>query len=266
MTNPVEPTATPTVDDIRGIFRLLNECLDLWADPEAWQLHLLRGACEIVGDAPAGQLQLFQPTDRPDRPQLVPLASTWPTEEARQLYLESCDPDSGVELPNFASAIGPAMDGGAIGITRRMVVPDEPWYASPFFRRYVEPTGADEFVIGVTPAPQLRGLLNVSVMRALGAPAAAHRSAATLAILAQELQPLLGTRLALADQKSMAGLTSRQRQTLELLLDGLSEKQVAAEMGVKLATAHTYVVQLHKHFDVQSRGELMSYFVKRRPE
>ena len=124
----------------------------------------------------------------------------------------------------------------------------------------------DEFVLGVTPAPQLRGLLNCSVRRANGAPPAEHRAAATLAILAQGLVPLIGARLALADQKSMAGLTSRQRQALELLLEGLSEKQVAAEMGVKLSTAHTYVVQLHKHFDVQSRGELMSYFVKRKPQ
>lgn len=262
MTSPAEPT----IDDIRSVFHLLNECLELWADPDAWQAHLLRGASDIVGESPAGQLQLFQPTDRPDRPQLVPLSSTWPTEDARRRYLESCDPDSGVELPNFATAIAPAMQGGAVGFTRRMVVPDEPWYASDFFTRYVEPTGADDFVIGVTPAPQLRGLLNVSVMRAIDAPPAEHRAAATLAILAQELVPLIGTRLALADQKSMAGLSPRQRETLELLLEGLSEKQVARELGVKLSTAHSYVVQLHKHFDVQSRGELMSYFVRRRPE
>ncbi|MEM1071896.1 MAG: LuxR C-terminal-related transcriptional regulator [Planctomycetota bacterium] len=256
----------PTVDDIRGVFRLLNECLELWADPEAWQQHLLAGASSIVGDSPASQLQLFQPTDQPDRPQLIPLASVWPSEEARELYLESCDPASGVELPNFASAIGPAMQGGAIGITRPMVVPDEAWYPSPFFQRYVKPTGSDEFVIGITPAPQLRGLLNISTMRAIDAEPADHRFAAVLAILAQELVPLIGTRLALADQKSMAGLTPRQRQALELLLEGFSEKQVAAEMGVKLSTAHTYIVQLHKHFDVQSRGELMSYFVKRTPQ
>ena len=171
----------PTVADIRRVFRLLNECLELWADPDAWQAHLLGGASKLVGDSPAGQLQLFQPTDRPNRPQLIPLASTWPSDDARALYLESCDPDSGVELPNFASAVEPAMAGGAVGFTRRMVVPDEPWYASDFYQRYVEPAGADEFVLGVTPAPQLRGLLNVSVMRSTGAPPAEHRAAATLA-------------------------------------------------------------------------------------
>jgi FixJ family two-component response regulator len=53
-------------------------------------------------------------------------------------------------------------------------------------------------------------------------------------------------------------LTPRLRQTLELLLQGDSEKQVAFRLGLSRHTVHDYVKSLHRHFGVQSRGELMA--------
>ena len=255
----------PTIDDIRGVFRLLNECCEMWADPEAWQAHLLTGVRRVL-DGTIGHLHIAQPQPGSDRPNAVPLAWSGEHPRGRELYERSIAPDAEVDLPSFGEAIAPVFQGGALGITRRMSVPDELWYQSTFYREYVEPLGADEFATGISAAPAVRGLLFLGGSRVHGADAIEPVKAATLAILTEELAALIGTRLALADQKSMAGLSPRQRETLELLLDGLSEKQVAAEMGVKLSTAHTYVVQLHKHFDVQSRGELMSYFVRRQPD
>ncbi|MFG0328106.1 MAG: helix-turn-helix transcriptional regulator [Phycisphaerales bacterium JB037] len=254
----------PSVDDIRGVFRLLNECLELWADPDAWQQHLLLGVRGLV-DTPIGQLQLMQPTENPDRPRIIPLAWSGENETARRLYHASTEPESGVELPAFSGVAAPAIGGGSVGLTRRMAVPDHAWYESRWYKEFVEPSGVDEFGIGMSFAPSLGCMLMLGGNRTADADPIPPVTAATLAILAEELVPLLGTRLALADQTSMSGLSPRQRQTLELLLDGLSEKQVAAEMGIKQSTAHGYIVELHRHFDVSSRGELLSYFVRRRP-
>lgn len=254
----------PSLTDIRRVFRLLNECLDRWADPQAWQSHLLREVCDIAGGVNA-QLQLMRPGTSPDRPEIVPLA--WFGDPAhRQHYLDSLDPETMPAYPGFGADASPALDGGAIGFTRRMVIPDEAWHASRLYREFVAPIDADEFAIGMSFAPHLEGVVGIASSRARGAPPIPPVVAATLAILAEEVAPLIGVRLALADQTSMHGLTARQRQTLELLLDGLSEKQVARAMGVKLSTVHSYVVELHRHFDVSSRGELMSYFVKRTPK
>lgn len=78
-----------------------------------------------------------------------------------------------------------------------------------------------------------------------------------------ELGPHLGRALALSHEPSLSGLAPRVRQTLEALLEGDSEKQAAARLGLSTATVHEYVIALHRHFGVASRAELMAYFLRR---
>ena len=54
----------------------------------------------------------------------------------------------------------------------------------------------------------------------------------------------------------------RLRQTLGRLLAGDSEKQIALHLGVSPHTVHVYVKRLYRHYDVCSRGELLSRFVR----
>jgi DNA-binding NarL/FixJ family response regulator len=54
------------------------------------------------------------------------------------------------------------------------------------------------------------------------------------------------------------GLSPRMRQTLELLLAGDSEKQVAHKLKLSQHTVHVYAKSLYKHFGVSSRGELLA--------
>ena len=41
------------LDEIESVFRLVQECRELWADADAWQMHLLHGACHLTGTAVA---------------------------------------------------------------------------------------------------------------------------------------------------------------------------------------------------------------------
>lgn len=59
----------------------------------------------------------------------------------------------------------------------------------------------------------------------------------------------------------LPNLSPRMRQTLDRLLIGDSEKQIAAHLGVSKHTIHVYVKALYKGFDVCSRGELLAKFV-----
>jgi DNA-binding CsgD family transcriptional regulator len=54
-------------------------------------------------------------------------------------------------------------------------------------------------------------------------------------------------------------------QTLERLLAGDSEKQIARHLAVSPHTVHVYVKALYKRFGVCSRGELFARFVARGP-
>ena len=55
-----------------------------------------------------------------------------------------------------------------------------------------------------------------------------------------------------------AGLSPRQRDTLECLLEGMSEKEVARQLGLSPHTVHVYVKALHRAFSVRSRAELLT--------
>lgn len=72
---------------------------------------------------------------------------------------------------------------------------------------------------------------------------------------------MLGARFSAAPPDPTAGLCPRQRQTLDRLLAGDSEKQIAIRLGVSQHTIHAYVKGLYRHFNVNSRGELLARFV-----
>jgi DNA-binding CsgD family transcriptional regulator len=60
-------------------------------------------------------------------------------------------------------------------------------------------------------------------------------------------------------------LSQRQRDTLNHLLDGLNEPEIAKKMCVSTHTVHTYIKTLYRHFDVTSRAQLLSPFIERLP-
>jgi DNA-binding CsgD family transcriptional regulator len=47
------------------------------------------------------------------------------------------------------------------------------------------------------------------------------------------------------------------------LLDGVAEQQIAQQLDLSVPTVHEYVMDLHRHFHVQSRGELLALFLRR---
>ena len=84
-------------------------------------------------------------------------------------------------------------------------------------------------------------------------------------LLHDEIAPLVGVRLTTEEHLSRDGLSRRLRETLSLLLEGQSEKQVASSLNLGTRTVHDYVMRLYEHFRVSSRAELLAYFIRRTP-
>lgn len=105
----------------------------------------------------------------------------------------------------------------------------------------------------------------ITVDRPHGAPPFGSREITLLKLLHDEIAPLVGVRLATEEHVSRNGLSKRLRETLSLLLEGYSEKQVASELRLGTRTVHDYVTKLYEHFRVSSRAELLAYFIRRRP-
>lgn len=104
--------------------------------------------------------------------------------------------------------------------------------------------GASGYLLKSTPLPQLKaGLLDVAQG---GAPMS--RSVARKVLHHFKPHPLA----------LPAGLTGREREVVERLVEGHSEKQVAARLGLSLQTVHAHVKSIYRKLHVSSRSELLS--------
>jgi DNA-binding NarL/FixJ family response regulator len=81
------------------------------------------------------------------------------------------------------------------------------------------------------------------------------------------LRCVLRNLLGLRDQRTCVPgmrkrLSPRLRQTLNALLTGASEKEIASHLGISYYTEHEYVKELFRRFNVSSRAELMAAVLK----
>lgn len=60
-----------------------------------------------------------------------------------------------------------------------------------------------------------------------------------------------------------ATLTNREREVLELLADGLGNKQIAAQLGISTNTVKTHLEMLFEKLGVSSRAEAVGVGVRR---
>lgn len=96
----------------------------------------------------------------------------------------------------------------------------------------------------------------LKLARSLGTGASAEEKRRLIADFCRWIGRRLGT---LGDRPSVdPKLPPRLRQTLDHLLAGDSEKQVAAKLNLSPHTVHIYVKSLYKHYQVSSRGELLA--------
>ena len=71
--------------------------------------------------------------------------------------------------------------------------------------------------------------------------------------------PALPTEQALDRQ-----LTPRERQVLELLAEGLSDKAIASEMGISVETVRTHLVSVFGKLGATSRLQAVVHALRRR--
>lgn len=58
-------------------------------------------------------------------------------------------------------------------------------------------------------------------------------------------------------------LSPRQAQIIKLLLSGHSDKQIARELHIAVATVRTHLSRLFSRFDIEDRSELILYVFSR---
>ena len=246
----------------------VGECCELWDDPAAWRRHALEGACRIIGSRTAHFIEIsIDPATQSLRPRL--LADTgFDARTERKLLVESLKEPFENVTPLADRLVDHLFTKGPVCATRPMLLSSvHEWQRFDGFQQFRRPASCDEFAISLRagsaamgPCFQIFGL-----DRSPGDRAVNPREREVLSLLHAELHAREGQLLANHRHLSREGLSRREGQTLDALLQGLSEKEVAARLKLSVPTVHQYVTRLYRHFNVSSRAELMSYFIRRRP-
>lgn len=248
------------VQDVQDVYRLIGECRDLGSDPALWFPRMLEGLCGIFGALSATGGEGWWA--RPHRP-VEPVS-------AFQFGLKGRHYERFLE---YMRTNGPAADpiyhplqqlpDRLITRTRRQLLSDALWYRSVVFNDYLRPTNIDHFLISLGQVSDAGAISGIHLDRSTGDRDFSSREQCLLNFFHGEIGRLIGRALVSATEPSPEKLSPRLRQTLACLLDGDSEKQVAARLGLSPTTTHQYVTALYRRFGVQSRAQLLAYVMRR---
>ena len=238
--------------------RLLGECTELGDDPDAWQDHLANGADRLIGGYTTFKILHVEA----GLPVFDVARLSSQCDEQMRAQLAQCLADGGHrELPELANLMPFAYRTGEVSFRYSDLTGGlRAFHNSPFYDRYLRPLRVGDAVAANNLQPSGQ-LISVWLMRERGDRAFSGREQCTLAFLNALLAGSVGARLVTPIHSPR--LAPRVRQTLTALLQGDSEKQIAARLGLQRSTVHGYVRELYRQYGVRSRGELMARFVRR---
>ena len=247
--------------DFRRACRLIHDCRDVGHDPAAWRAVLIEGVAGMV-DASVVIASEFALAGECAG---INLADRWPDSKLRERWMRdhvvTGDYRNTTSFRRYS-----ALQGGLITRTREQLVEDGEWYISSEFNEAHRTFGVDDLMASNLRSGDPPMLYGFQALRALGTRRFLARERRLVRLFHRELAPHLGTTLAREPGGPLAGLTPRLRQTLECLLEGDGEKQVALKLGLSRHTVHEYVKALYRRFRVNSRGELLATCLRHRPD
>ncbi len=237
--------------DVRNVFRLIGEIRELGADPEQWRPHMVRRlqkmlACELVISSEIH----FKKTGR----QTSVIDIGWgcgADGETWRIFTErdgERPEDYWLTAGQAAPAAAPA-EGAEAGAEEVSVIPVKP--AKPLY-------GGHCFILSQYPLPHVGAVDQLGLHRTSAEHTFTRAEHRLVHLLHVELGRLWRKDALDKAKDPTKDLPPRLSQTLNELLEGASEKQIAMKLELSRHTIHNYVKALHQRFQVSSRGELLA--------
>lgn len=242
--------------EVGSLIRLLNEVHDLAEEPRLWKEHYLRTVGRLVG-SPVGICALVHGVAEGSGwryASVVDVGFTGDQRAAARRWLQG-------EAPSDPMEAIARRRGQLVTAMRREVVSDQAWHESPHLREVREQVGVEDCIYSLFRLPQPGWAMCIEFHRTWGDRRRFGLRERVLVHLAHSgLGPLYEREARIAEIVGGAqdGLTPRMRQTLDLLLSGLSEKEAARELRLSPNTLHVHVRSLYRHYNVNTRAELMA--------
>lgn len=253
------------LEDVRALLQLVGECRDLGDDPLAWREHFCHRLAQLTG---AGLVDLGDAVRSGGRLRLLHLCAWgWhsgfdPTAPGQTL----AEHDTDLKFPPLFRAYFD-LSSGEFGtrVSRTDEDREREWDLSSYRELVQTPVGCGHTLLCFLTLPGGRGEVCSLVLNRWRTEArdftARHRMLMAEAHAA--VVPLVGGPLAGFDEPSPADLPPRVRQVLRCLLEGDSDKQAAARLGISRFTVNEYTKEVYRHFRVQGRPELLARWVHR---
>ncbi|WP_165251503.1 helix-turn-helix transcriptional regulator [Paludisphaera soli] len=247
--------------------RLVGECRDLGDDRLAWRGRLTEGIAKMIdadlvfsGEV-AGCVAL--------RPRgLGSVEWGWENGFDREFFgrqtaimLEDPGyyPTMNLYFARFASDDG-------VCLSRRQLLKDRAWYASDDYQRVHRGLGIDHMLWCFSELKRSAASdvsAGVVVNRARGRRDFKARERLLVRETHAAVARHIGGALAGHEDVSARALPPRARQVLACLLQGDTDKQVAARLRLSVLTVNSYTKAVYRHFGVRGRAELMARWIRR---
>jgi len=242
-------------EQLRKTLTLIHEAREVAPGSEQ-RLHLARGFERIVGAAMTsiGVYGDFGPNRRgriDENTTTTPLATgkIWAAFERR-----------GTSFSPSLRALAIQSEGERpVAARRRDLLRDQEWYGSEYFTDYYGPCGFDDYVKTLWPLGRGR-VVTISANRQARDRPFTEEDRNLLGVFQEQCVRL---EAAQAPEPDGPRLTRRQREVLDALLRGASEKEVAWDLKISRETVHTHVKSIYLAYGARSRGELLARFVSR---
>jgi DNA-binding CsgD family transcriptional regulator len=245
-----------TLQDIRAVFHLLGEIRELSSDMVAWRRHMAGGVSKLIHARVAITYEM--PRILPGEEEVVHVGVVdvgWHSESEKRHFVRYVA--GGYSTAPYIGAARKLLSQSRNWVrSREQWVDDRRWYGSVHFNEARRGARVDDFIYSHVSIPSADAFHGIGFHRSSGDERFRARERRQVALFHEELAQLwLGPN----DAEPFASLPRRMRETLEFLLIGDSEKQVASKLDIAQNTVHRYVGMLHQHFGVHSRGELLAY-------
>lgn len=266
----MRPSTRVRASDLMKCTEILGRCLEAGADRDVWPLRLMEGMRGLLGAQVVIMAEIRGLGVGESSEGLALFRLGWPSAEAEAKWVEYAQKASvehKPEYPVLARMLSGEQTRG-VTLTRDAIWGGpEVWNRSRAFTQVHRECGIDDYIFSIRRLPRTETVSTVWVHRAHGDANFAPRDRRLLAHLHDLVAPLIGGALASGSEPALSNLSPRLRQVLSLLLDGLSEQEIASVLDLSKATVHEHATRVYRHFGVSSRGMLLSRFIGRsRPD
>lgn len=251
--------------DVRSLVLLVGECRELGDDRHRWRRHFterlarLAGAefgiqGEMTGCASGRNIDLgnvFWSSDGGAPP------TPWVDHLTQFRADPTYSPTISVYHERTRADLGRAL-------SRTEFIADRDWYGS-HDQELCRLLDGDAALWCFRPIPHAAGddSSGLVLIRSKGRRDFGPRDRAIVHEAHAAIAPMIGGPLARFVDPSPMDLSPAKRRVLACLLQGDSEKQIAARLRLSAYTVNEYTQAIYRHFGIQSRAELLAHWIRR---